>query len=354
MYPTSEPYARGTVIRPADKHASEQHIAYFEHGNPDGIPAVFIHGGPGGGTSPSNAGFFDPSHYRIILIDQRGCGESTPHLADPTVDTLAELSANTTAHLIDDIEAVREHLGINRWLVFGGSWGSTLSLAYTQAHPERALGIVLRGIFMLRRTELDWYYNGGAAHLFPDQWERYLSVIPAAKRPDPLDPLGRTHLDGVDLMAEYHALLHSDDPEVALAAAQAWSVWEGATSYLHPRDTEDHEDPRFALAFARIENHYFVHGGFMEEGQLLKNIDAIRHIPAVIVQGRYDVVCPPISAWQLHRAWPEAEFHFAPTSGHASFEDEIATLLCEATDRFAAAEANDLNGLVREELGHTN
>lgn len=335
LYPITEPFASGTLERPGTASASTQHIAYFQHGNPDGIPAVFIHGGPGGGTSPVNASFFDPEKYHIVLIDQRGCGQSTPHMADPEIDPVAELSGNTTPNLIEDIEAIREHLGIERWLVFGGSWGSTLSLAYAQAHPERVLALVLRGIFMLRKTELDWYYNGGAAHIYPDVWERYLSVIPEGLKPPAHDIHGRTHLNSVDLMKVYNELLMSPDYEVASEAAKAWSVWEGATSYLHPHDTDEHEDPRFAVAFARIENHYFVHGGFMEDGQLLANIDLIRYIPGVIVQGRYDVVCPPISAWQLHKAWPEAEFHWSPTSGHASFEAETVDTLVRATDRFA-------------------
>ncbi|MDN8625342.1 MULTISPECIES: prolyl aminopeptidase [Corynebacterium] len=337
LYPETTPFNEGTIERPVDPHspASTQHIAYAEYGNPKGVPAVFIHGGPGGGTSAKDARFFDPDKYRIILIDQRGCGKSTPHLADPDTDIDAELSVNTTSELIGDIEAIRETLGIEKWVVFGGSWGSTLSLAYTQAHPERTLAIILRGIFMLRRTELDWYYNGGAAYMFPDKWERFLSVIPDDKKPAPLNPAGMTHLPGVNLIDVYHELLRSDDHDTAVAAARSWSVWEGSTSYLHEQPTETHEDERFALAFARIENHYFVNHGFLEEGQLVRDVDKIRDIPAVIAQGRYDVVCPPITAWQLHQAWPEATFVWSPTSGHASYEEETTSTLVSATDRFA-------------------
>ncbi|KXB50310.1 prolyl aminopeptidase [Corynebacterium sp. MC-04] len=337
LYSETAPFNEGTVERPVDPDspASTQHIAYAEYGNPEGIPAVFIHGGPGGGTSAKEARFFNPDKYRIILIDQRGCGRSTPHLADPDTNIDAELSVNTTSELIGDIEAIREALGIEKWVVFGGSWGSTLSLAYTQAHPERTLAIILRGIFMLRRTELDWYYNGGAAYMFPDKWERFLSVIPDDKKPDPLNSAGMTHLTDVNLIDVYHELLRSDDHDTAVAAARAWSVWEGSTSYLHDQPTDTHEDERFALAFARIENHYFVNHGFLEEGQLLRDVDKIREIPAVIAQGRYDVVCPPITAWQLHQAWPEATFVWSPTSGHASYEEETTSTLVSATDKFA-------------------
>ena len=337
LYPETTPFNEGTIERPVDPQspASPQHIAYVEYGNPEGVPAVFIHGGPGGGTTARDARFFNPEKYRIILIDQRGCGKSTPHLADPDTNIDAELSVNTTSELIGDIEAIREYLGIEKWVVFGGSWGSTLSLAYTQSHPERTLAIILRGIFMLRRTELDWYYNGGAAYMFPDKWERFVSVIPDEKKPDPLNPAGLTHLPDVNLIDVYHELLRSDDHDTAVAAARAWSVWEGSTSYLHEQPTDTHEDERFALAFARIENHYFVNHGFLEEGQLLRDVDKIRDIPAVIAQGRYDVVCPPITAWQLHQAWPEATFVWSPTSGHASYEEETTSTLVSATDRFA-------------------
>ncbi|GAA4394785.1 prolyl aminopeptidase [Tsukamurella soli] len=297
-------------------------------GNPDGKPAVFVHGGPGGGTSPAVRRFFDPAAYRIVVFDQRGCGQSVPHVADAvggSNGTAGVLETNTTSNLIADMERIREHLGIERWLVFGGSWGSTLSLAYAQAHPARVTELVLRGIFLLRRSEIDWYYNDGASHIYPDAWEGYLA---------PLAPADRG--PSVDKVTAYHRLLHSPDPEVATAAAIAWTTWEKSTSYLinTPEKTAGAEDPRYALAFARIENHYFVNHGFLDEGQLLRDVGRIARIPGVIVQGRYDVVCPARSAWDLHRAWPAAELHIVPDAGHASFEPGIRTRLLEATDRF--------------------
>lgn len=314
LYPDIDPYSSGHL-----DVGDGQQIYWETSGNPDGKPAVFLHGGPGGGTAPFNRRFFDPAAYRIVLLDQRGCGQSTPHIADG-----ADLATNTTQNLIADVEKVREHLGIENWLVFGGSWGSTLSLAYAQAHPDRVTQLVLRGIFLLRRSEIDWYYNpGGASEIFPDLWEKYLEPVPETER------------DG-DLVEAYHHLLHSDDPSVAESAAVAWSSWEGATSSLLPRPERVAEtsEARFALAFARIENHYFRNRGFLDEGQLLTDIDTIRGIPAVIVQGRYDVVCPVRSAWDLHRAWPEAELIVVDDAGHASNEPGIAHHLVEATDGF--------------------
>ncbi|MFM9378207.1 prolyl aminopeptidase [Gordonia sp. VNK21] len=296
-----------------------QLIAWETSGNPDGKPVVFVHGGPGGGTSPEQRRFFDPARYRIVLFDQRGCGRSRPHIADG-----ADLSVNTTAHLIADMEKLRTRLGIDRWQVFGGSWGSTLGLAYAQAHPERVTELVLRGIFLLRRSEIDWYYNGGAANLFPDRWEEYLAPIPEDER------------DG-DLVAAYHRLLTGDDRALAQRAASAWSRWEHTTSYLLPHADSGDGGPA-DLAFATIENHYFVHHGFLDDGQLLDGIGAVAHLPAVIVQGRYDVVCPMRSAWDLHRAWPTAELHIVDDAGHASFEPGIVHHLIEATDRFAQEE----------------
>ena len=249
------------------------------------------------------------------MFHQRGCGESTPY---------ASLVDNTTWHLVSDIEALREHLGIDAWQVFGGSWGSTLALSYAQKHPARVTELVLRGIFMLRRSELLWFYQEGASHIFPDAWEHYLEAIPEVERGD--------------LMSAYYRRLTSDDPELRRRAARAWSIWEGSTSYLqqdleHIARTGEDE---FAEAFARIECHYFVNGGFFEtEDQLLKNVDAIRHIPAVIVQGRYDVVCPMRSAWDLHRAWPEAELHVVPDAGHSANEPGNIDALIRATDAFA-------------------
>ncbi|NDK91542.1 prolyl aminopeptidase [Gordonia desulfuricans] len=317
FYPEIEPYADGHLP------TTDGHEIYWEtSGNPEGKPVVFVHGGPGGGTAGNQRRFFDPARYRIVLFDQRNCGRSRPHVADG-----ADLSTNTTPHLIADMEALREHLGIESWQVFGGSWGSTLGLAYAQAHPDRVTELVLRGIFLLRRSEIDWYYNGGASHIYPDVWESYLDPIPEAER------------DG-DLVAAYHRLLTSDDPAVAQAAARAWTGWEQATSYLLPKPDEaaaakEDAGPRFDLAFAAIENHYFVNHGFLEDGQLLRDIDRIAHIPAVIVQGRYDVVCPMRSAWDLHRAWPSASLHIVDDAGHASFEPGIAHHLIEATDAFA-------------------
>ena len=287
-------------------------IVVHESGPPDGVPAVVLHGGPGGGSSPQHYRFFDPDHYRVVLIDQRGCGASTP---------FASVEHNTTWDLVADIEVVRELLGIDRWLVFGGSWGSTLSLAYAQTHPDRVTGLVLRGIFLLRPSELRFFYQDGASHLFPDAWERFLEPIPVEERDD--------------LIAAYHRRLFGDDRDELLRCARAWSEWERATSMLDPSD--DAEPPEQAEAFARIENHYFVHGGFFDDpDQLLDGVDRIRHIPAAIVQGRYDVVCPMRTAWDLHRRWPEAELIVNTRAGHSMFDPENASALVGVCDRFAA------------------
>ncbi|MBH0779983.1 prolyl aminopeptidase [Nocardia bovistercoris] len=314
VYPPIEPYETGTL------DVGDGQSLYWEvSGNPEGKPAVFLHGGPGGGTGPLQRRFFDPNAYRIVLFDQRGCGLSTPHLAEG-----AALETNTTWHLVSDIEALRTRLGVERWLVFGGSWGSTLALAYAQTHPERVTELVLRGIFLLRRKEIDWYYNGAAGRLYPAEWERFLAPVPDAER-------------GEDLVEVYHRLLHSPDPEVATAAAVAWSSWEGSTSTLlpHPDRVAETSNPRFALAFARIENHYFRHGGFLDEAQLLRDIDRISHIPGVLVHGRHDVVCPAVSAWDLHRAWPGSVLHIVEDAGHAADEPGITHHLVTATDHFA-------------------
>ncbi|WP_040806527.1 prolyl aminopeptidase [Nocardia concava] len=313
LYQPIEPYEQGML-----DVGDGQHLYYEVSGNPDGKPAVFLHGGPGGGTAPYHRQFFDPEAYRIVLFDQRGCGRSTPHIADG-----ASLEHNTTWHLVDDIERLRTHLGVERWLVFGGSWGSTLALSYAQTHPDRVTELVLRGIFLLRRKEIDWYYNGSAGYVYPDEWEKFLAPVPEAER-------------GKDLVEVYHRLLHSPDAALATDAAVAWSTWEGATSSLLPQPDRVAEtaDPRFALAFARIENHYFVNHGFLDEGQLLRDIDRIAHIPGVIVQGRYDVVCPATSAWDLHKAWPGSELHLVPDAGHAALETGITHHLVEATDKY--------------------
>ncbi len=295
---------------------TEGHELYFEEsGNPQGRPVVFLHGGPGGGSDPKQRRFFHPDKYRIVNFDQRGCGKSTPY---------ASLEANTTWDLVADIERLREHLAIDSWQVFGGSWGSTLALAYAEKHPNRVTELVLRGIFLLRKQEIDWFYQRGASILYPDAWEPYLAHIPEAERGD--------------LLKAYYARLTSTDPAVRLAAAKVWSGWEGGTSKLIPdADFTGHfEEDEFALAFARIECHYFAHKGFFDtDDQLLRDAHKLRHIPGVIVQGRYDVVCPMESAWALHRAWPEADFIITPDSGHSAFEAPNSRALVAATDKFA-------------------
>ena len=310
LYPPIEPYRTGR-LRVSDVHD----LSFEESGNPKGKPVVFLHGGPGGGSDPKARRFFHPDKYRIMLFDQRGCGKSTPY---------ASLEENTTWDLVSDIEKLREHLEIARWQVFGGSWGSTLALAYAEKHPDRVTELVLRGIFLLRKKEIDWFYQEGASILFPDAWEPYLAHIPEAERGD--------------LVAAYHKRLTSDDPVVRLAAAKIWSGWEGATSKLLPDASfaGHYEEDEFALAFARIEAHYFANRGFLEEeGQLLRDAGKIRHIPGVIVQGRYDVVCPIESAWALHRAWPEADFVISPDAGHSAWEPPNTRALVAATDKFA-------------------
>ncbi len=309
LYPAIEPYDRGflEVTRP--------HRIYYEQcGNARGKPVVFIHGGPGGGITPKMRRFFDPAAYRIVLFDQRGCGRSAPH---------AELADNTTWALVADMEALRTTLGIERWQLFGGSWGSALALAYAEMHPARVSEIVLRGIFTLRRRELEWFYQRGASAMFPDAWEPYEALIPPVERHD--------------MIAAYYRRLTSDDWDVRLRAAKAWSVWEAMTSHLFIDydQVNAFTSDEFALAFARIECHYFMHGGFFaSDSQLLDEVNRVRHLPAVIVQGRYDVVCPMETAWELHRRWPEADFVVVPDAGHAAFEPGIAAALVTATDRF--------------------
>lgn len=313
LYPKIKPYERGELI------VGDGNRVYWEQsGNPEGKPVVFLHGGPGGGTSGWHRRFFDPEAFRIILFDQRGCGRSTPHASDPAAD----LRYNTTWHLVADIDLLRRTLGIERWMVFGGSWGSALALAYAQTHPDAVSEIVLRGIFTLRRHELEWFYEGGAEALFPDLWESYVAPIPPAER-------GR-------LIEAYHRRLTDPDPEVHRPAALAWTTWEASTITLQRDDdtVDAMTSADAALAFARIENHYFVHEGWFREGQLIADVGAIRHVPAVIVQGRYDVCTPMMTAWDLHRAWPEAEFVVVPDAGHAASEPGIARALREATDRF--------------------
>jgi len=312
LYPSLRTYRTGRL-----KVSALHEIYYEESGNPAGKPVVFLHGGPGGGTNPQMRRFFDPKRYRIVMFDQRGCGRSTPH---------ASLEENTTWDLVADIEKLRELLGIERWQVFGGSWGSTLALAYAQKHPQRVTELVLRGIFLLRRSELEWFYQNseGAASLFPDLWEQFIAPIPEEER--------------YDMMRAYYRRLTSTDARERNAAARAWSVWEGATSHLRSDSAyvAKFREVEYAAAFARIECHYFVNGGFLEaDDQLLREVPKIRDIPAVIVQGRYDVVCPMRSAWHLHRAWPEAELVIVPDAGHSAFEPGIARALRRATDKFA-------------------
>ena len=309
LYPEIDPYNQFN-LKVSDLHT----IHIEESGNPNGKPVIFLHGGPGGGIEPIYRQYFDPEKWRIIIFDQRGCGKSTPH---------AELAENTTWELVDDIEKIREYLGIEKWVVFGGSWGSTLSLSYAITHPERCKALVLRGIFMIRNKEIDWFYQEGASNIYPDAWEQYVKPIPEDERHD--------------MVAAYYKRLTSNDDAVRIEAAKAWSIWEASTSKLIQSDDYLHqfEDAKVAEAFARIECHYFTHGGFFKsENWLLENVDKILHIPTVIVQGRYDVVCPMVSAWELHRAFPEADFEIVQDAGHSMTEKGIAAKLVKYTDKF--------------------
>ena len=313
LFPAIEPFNTGYMERGC-------HEIYYEQcGNPDGKPAVFLHGGPGGGGSTTVRRFFNPERYHIVIFDQRGCGRSKPHGC---------LEQNTTWDLVEDIETLKNKLGFKKWLVFGGSWGSTLSLAYSQTYPKSVSEMVLRGIFMLRKKELDWFYQEGASNIFPEAWEKFLEPIDISQRDD--------------LMSAYHEIFKSDNTEKKLNAAIAWSRWEGSTSSLsyNPDMADSFSDPRFALAFALIENHYFVNKGFLEhENQLIESgIDIIRNIPTTIVQGRYDIVCPMTTAWELSKNWPEANLIVAPSSGHTAFEKEITHELIKATEEFAINE----------------
>jgi proline iminopeptidase len=309
LFDEIEPFDSG-MLKVSDKHQ----IFYEQCGNANGLPVIFLHGGPGGGIEPMYRRFFDPQAYRIVLFDQRGSGRSTPY---------ASLEENTTWDLVADIEKLREKLGIEKWLVFGGSWGSTLSLAYAETHPERARALVLRGIFLCRRKEIHWFYQEGASAIFPDVWESYLKPIPEAERGD--------------MIGAYYRRLTSDNEAERVAAAQAWSIWEGSTSKLVPSQSliDDFADPEKAVALARIECHYFINNSFFPtDNYLIENIGKIRHVPAVIVQGRYDVVCPMMSAWELHRAWPEAKLDVVKEAGHSSSEAGIIDGLVRATEEF--------------------
>jgi len=310
LFPPLDPFDKGYL------QVGSGHSVYYEQsGNPNGKPALFVHGGPGGGGDTGGRRFFDPSKYRIVCFDQRGAGRSKP---------MASLVANTTWDLVEDMELLRKTLDIERWLVFGGSWGSTLSIAYSQCYPEQVSQLVLRGIFLLRKQEIDWFYQGGASQLYPDQWEHFIAPIPKDEQHD--------------LLSAYHRRLTGPDMNARLLAAKAWSIWEGATSFLQYdyERAKQFGSPDFAIALASIETHYFInHGFFSNQNQLLNDIDLIRHIPAVIVQGRYDVVCPMVTAWELGKCWPEVDLRIVPDAGHSAYEPGITHELIMATDFFS-------------------
>jgi proline iminopeptidase len=313
IYPPIEARATGHL------RVSPLHEIYFEEcGNPKGTPVVFVHGGPGGATEPNNRRFFDPDAYRIVLFHQRGCGNSRPH---------SSLEENTTWHLVEDMERLRTHLGIERWVVFGGSWGSTLSLAYSETHPDAVRALIVRGIWLVRPHEVRWFYQEGASFIYPDAWERYLAPIPPEERGD--------------LLTAYHRRLTSEDARVRKEAVHAWCLWEGYTLKLvpHPEDyVQSYATGAWADALARLECHYYVNGAFFRSGnQLLEDVHRLRRIPGAIVQGRYDVICPTSAAWDLHKAWPEADFAIIPDAGHIAFEPGTADFLIRATDRFRRA-----------------
>jgi len=309
LFPAIKPYARHSLA------VEEPHVLYLdESGSPDGLPVVFLHGGPGAGCDAASRRWFDPSLYRIITFDQRGCGRSTPH---------AELQNNNTWQLVEDLERIREHLGIEQWVVFGGSWGSTLALAYAQTHPERVLGLILRGIFLCRKEEIHWFYQQGASRIFPDYWEDYLAPIAPKEQGD--------------MVSAYYQRLTGSDQIAQLHAAKAWASWEGRTATLRPNPafvTRFSETQR-ALALARIECHYFMHGAFLEDNQLLKNMPKIAHIPGIIVHGRYDLICPLENAWALHQAWPASELQIIREAGHSAAEPGITDALIRATNQMA-------------------
>jgi len=314
FYPEIDPYETGML------DVGDGQTIYWEaSGNPDGKPAVYLHGGPGGGSSAKQRRIFDPEKYRIVLFDQRGCGNSTPHASEPDSD----LAANSTWHLVADIEKLREHLGVDSWLVCGGSWGSSLGLAYAETHPDKVTELLLRGIFTLRPVELDWFYEGGAAAIYPDLWEAFIDPVPVDERGHVIEAYGR--------------LLNDPDPSVRERAGIAWSVWESSTITLlrEPGTIAHSADPAFAVAFARIENHFFRNGGWFEPNQLIREASRLKDVPGVIVQGRYDMCTPAFTAWDLHKSWPEAEFQMIPDAGHAFDQPGILDALILATDRFA-------------------
>ncbi|MEC7778882.1 MAG: prolyl aminopeptidase [Candidatus Neomarinimicrobiota bacterium] len=310
LFPNIEPF--NTFHLPV----SDLHTIYVEEsGNKNGKPVIFLHGGPGGGVDPKYRRYFNPDKWRIIMFDQRGCGKSTP---------FAELKENTTWDLVDDIEKIRNHLSIDNWVVFGGSWGSTLSLAYSQTYPNSCKGLILRGIFLVRKKEIDWFYQEGANNIFPDRWESFLEPIPVEKRDN--------------LMQAYYEILTGDDHSKKIEAAKAWSTWEGSTVRLMQDENfiSDFSDEKFAEAFARIECHYFMNNcWFNSNNHLIENVDKIRHIPGVIIHGRYDIICPVVQAWDLHQAWPEADLHIIPDAGHSIFEEGIKDKILEYTEKFS-------------------
>lgn len=309
LYPSIKPYQ--TINLPVD----EQHTLYIEEsGNHEGIPVLFIHGGPGAGCSKEDRRFFDPEKYRIVLFDQRGSGRSTPH---------AELENNTTQDLIDDIERIRQHLAINQWVLFGGSWGSTLSLLYAQQHSSRVLGMVLRGIFLCRQQDIDWFYQHGASLVFPDYWQEFVDLIPVSERDD--------------MVSAYHKLLTGENELAKMNAAKHWSLWEGRCATLRPNPgvVDTFSNIHLALSLARIEAHYFVNKSFIAENQILDNMDTLAGIPATIVHGRYDMICPLDNAVSVNRVWPDAELHIIREAGHASRDPGIVDALVRATDEMA-------------------
>lgn len=309
LYPRIKPYQTHQL------KVDPPHVLHVEEsGSPDGIPVLFVHGGPGAGCMPYHRTFFDPEVYRIILFDQRGCGRSMPH---------AELEGNNTQALVSDMEAIREMLGIERWVLFGGSWGSTLSLVYAETHPEKVMGLILRGIFLCRRKEIEWFYQHGASRVFPDHWEEFVSVIPEDERDN--------------MVAAYYKRLTGENELARMGAAKAWARWEGLTSTLQPSKSvaASFTEPFTAMSLSRIECHYFMNDSFLEDNQILKNADKLADIPGVIVQGRYDIVCPMESAWELYQAWPECELNIIPDAGHAASERGIIDALVRATKKFA-------------------
>lgn len=308
LYPPIDPFDQRMLS------VGQSHHIYVEQcGNPDGIPVVVFHGGPGGGCSPAMRRYFDPRVYRVILFDQRGCGRSRPH---------ASVKDNTTWHLVDDIETIRRQLDIDSWLVFGGSWGATLALIYAQAHPDRVSHLILRGVFLMTQAELDWFYGGGAGRFWPETWARFVSLIPEEERSD--------------LIQAYHRRLFSGDLSLETRYGRAWSAWENALASIHSNGASGESPGEYARAFARLENHYFVNGGFLQfDGQILAHMGRISHIPGVIVQGRYDMICPPVSAYRLSELWPAAELKMVRGAGHALSEPGISSELVRIMDRIA-------------------